>query len=85
MVWTKGEIKMISKFFEPLQKFTLHDYLTIEQLKAIEVYPAAAANLENKVVNLPKVNTRNEKKQLICLIGSYVSSLYSSNMSFGYG
>ena len=61
MVWTKGEMKMISKFFEPLQKFTLHDYLTIEQLKAIEVYPAAAANLENKVVNLPKVNIRNKK------------------------
>jgi len=62
MVWTKGEIKMISKLFEPLQKFTLHDYLTIEQLKAIEIYPAAAANLQNKPWNLPKVSTRNKKK-----------------------
>ena len=59
MVWTKGEMKMISKLFEPLQKFTLHDFLTHDQLKAIEIYPAAAANLQNKAWNLPKVRTRN--------------------------
>ena len=57
MVWTKGEIKMISKLFEPLQKFSLQDFLTIDQLKAIEIYPAAAANLQNKAWNLPKVRT----------------------------
>ena len=57
MVWTKSEMKLISKLFEPLQKFTLNDFLTIEQLKAIEIYPAAAANLQNKAWNLPKVRT----------------------------
>ena len=69
MVWTKSEMKMISKLFEPLQKFTLQDFLTTQQLKAIEMYPAAAANLQNKAWNLPKVRTRNNK-QFIYTIAS---------------
>ena len=71
-------MKMISKLFEPLQKFTLADFLTIEELKAIEIYPAAAANLQNKAWNLPKVQTRNKNAiYLFYRITSIVGVLFN--------
>ena len=78
MVWTKSEMKMISKLFEPLQKFTLQDFLTTQQLKAIEMYPAAAANLQNKAWNLPKVRTRNNKQYIYAIASAHGIMLMAS-------